>query len=80
MLFPLIESIDVRQIDGFGLAHFVRRPILDGVTGRSLHRVLDDSGRRIWLRKTLTCKQVYTSKQTKKDRANQGQLDASMLS
>jgi hypothetical protein len=73
MLFPLIESSDVRQIGGFGIAHFVRCPILEGVIGMRIHRVLDDSRRRISFRKTLPCKQVYTNKQAKKDRANQGQ-------
>ena len=80
MLFLSTESIDVRQIGGFGIAHFVRCPILEGVIRMRIHRVLDDSGRTIWFRKTLPCKQIYTNKQAKKDRANQGQWDASMLS
>jgi len=83
MRFPSIESSDVRQPGGFGLAHFVRCPILKGVIGRSLHRVLNDRGRRTRFRKTLPCKQVHqvhTNKQAKKDRANQRQLDESLLS
>lgn len=80
MLFLSTKSIDIRQIGGFGIAHFVRCPILEGVIGRSIDRVLDDSGRRVWFRKTLPCKQVHTNKQAKKDRANQGQLDTSLLS
>ena len=79
MLFPSTESIDVRQIGGFGIAHFVGCPMLESLIGRSIHRVLNDSG-RIWFRKTLPCKQVYTDKQAKKDRANQGQSDESLLS
>ncbi len=80
MLFPSIESIDVRQRSGFGIAHFVRCPIFEGVIGRSIHRVLNDSGRRIWFRKTLPCSQVHTNKQAKKDRANQRQVNESLLS
>ena len=80
MLFPLLESVDVREMGGFGMAHFVRSPILEGVIWMRIHRVLADSGRRVWFRKTLPCKQVYTNKQAKKDRANQGQLDAFILS
>ena len=80
MLFLSTESIDVRQIGAFGIAHFVGCPKLESLIGRSLHRVLNDSGRRIWFRKTLPCKQVHTNKQAKKDRANQGQLDTSLLS
>ena len=80
MLFLSLESLDVRQRSGFGMAHFVGCPILEGVIGRSIHRVLDDSGRRVWFRKALPCKQVHTNKQAKKDRANQGQLDTSLLS
>ena len=79
MLFPWIKSIDVGQIGGFRIAHFVRCPILEGIIGRRLHRVLDND-RTIWFRKTLACKQVHTNKQAKKDRANQGQLDTSLLS
>ena len=80
MLFLSTESIDVRQIGGFGIAHFVRCPILEGIIGRSIYRVLNDRSRGIWFRKTLPCKQVHTNKQAKKDRANQGQLDTSLLS
>jgi len=71
MLFPWIKRIDVGQIGGFGMAHLFRCPILESIIGMRLHRVLDDSGRRIWFRKTLACKQVHTNKQAKKDRANQ---------
>jgi hypothetical protein len=70
MLFLLIESIDVRHIGGFGVAHFVRCPILEGVIGMLTHLVLDDSRRTLFFRKTLPCKQAYTNKQAKKDRAN----------
>jgi hypothetical protein len=80
VLFPLLESVDVREMGGFGMAHFVHCPILEGVIGMRIHRVLADSGRRIWFRETLPCKQVYANKQAKKDRANQGQLDAFILS
>ena len=80
MLFLLIESIDVRQIGGFGIAHFVRCPILEGVIRMRIHRVLDDSGRTIWFRKTLACKQVHTNKQAQKGCANQGQVNESLLS
>ena len=80
MLFPSIESIDVRQRSGFGIAHFVCRPILEGVIGRSLHRVLYDRGRRSWFGKTLPCNQVHTNKQAKKDHANQRQADEFLLS
>ncbi len=79
MLFLSIESIDMRQIGGFGLAHFVRCPILEGLIGRSIHRMLNDSGRRTWFRRTLACNQVHNSKQAKNDRANQGQLDKPLL-
>ena len=79
MLFPLLESIDVRQPCALGLALFVRRPIREGFIGMRLHRVLDDSRLGVWFRKTLPCKQVYTNKQAKKDRTNQGQLDESPL-
>ena len=80
MLFPSIESIDVRQRSGFGIAHFVRCPILEGVIGMLTHLVLDDSRRTLFFRNTLPCKQVYTNKQAKKDRANQGQADEFLLS
>ena len=80
MLFLSLESLDVRQRSSFGMAHFVGCPILEGVIGMRIHRVLADSGRRIWFRETLPCKQVYANKQAKKDRANQGQLDAFILS
>ena len=80
MLFLLIESIDVRHISSFGIAHFVRRPILEGVIGMLTHLVLDDSRRTLFFRNTLPCKQVYTNKQAKKDRANQRQLDESIPS
>ncbi len=80
MGFPSIEIVDVRQRSGFGMAHFVRCPILEGVLGRSLHRVLDDPGRRSFFGKTLASNQVHTHKQAKKDRANQWQVDASVLS
>lgn len=79
MLFLSLESIDVRQLGGFGMAHFVRCPILEGVIGRRFHRVLNDSGRTISFRKTLPCKQVYNGKQAKKNHANYGQLDSSRL-
>ena len=58
MLFLLIESIDVRHISPFGIAHFVRCPILEGVIGILAHLVLDDSGRTLFFRKSLPCKQV----------------------
>src|SRR6266478_6007225 len=77
--FPSIGSIDVRQRSGFGIAHFVCCPILEGGIGRSLHRVFDDRGRRSWFRRTLPCKQVHTNKQAKQDRANQRQADESLL-
>lgn len=80
MLFPLIASIDMRQIGRFGPAHFVRCPILEGLIGRLIHRVLNDLGRRIWSRKTLPRKQVHANKQANKDRASQRQLNESMLS
>src|SRR2546423_9519860 len=80
LLFPLIASTDMRQIGRFGLAHFVRRPILEGLIGRLIHRVLNDRGRRIWSRKTLPCKQVHANKQAKKDSASQRQLYESILS
>jgi hypothetical protein len=80
MPFPSLESSDVRQIGGFGMAHFVLCPILEGVIGRSLHRVPTDSSRRIWFRRTLPCNQVHTNKQAKKNRANQRQLDEFLLS
>jgi len=80
MLFPSLESFDVRQRSSFGIAHFVRCPILESLISRSLHRVLHDRGRRSWFRKTLPCKQVHSNKQAKKDRANQGQADEFLLS
>ena len=80
LLFPSIEIVDVRQRSSFGMAHFVCCPILEGVTGRGLHRVLYDPGRRSWFGKTLPCSQVHTSKQAKKDRAKQGQVDEFLLS
>ncbi len=80
MLFPSLESIDVWQRSGFGIAHFVRCPILEGFIGRSLHRMLHDRGRRSWFRKTLQCKQIHTNKQAKKDRANQRPVDEFLLS
>jgi len=83
MPFPSMESSDVGQIGGFGSAHFVRCPILEGVIGMRMHRVLDDCGRRSWFRKTLPCNQVHqvhTNKQAKKDCDHQGQLDESLLS
>jgi len=76
----LIESINVRQPCAFGLALFVRRPIREGFIGMRFHRVFDDRRLGLWFRKTLPCKQVYTDKQAKKDRANQGQSDESLLS
>ena len=79
-LFPLIESIDVGQPCAFGLALFLNRPIVEGFIGMRFHRVLDDRRLGLWFRKTLPCKQVYTDKQAKKDRANQGQSDESLLS
>ncbi len=80
MLFPSLESIDVRQRSSFGIAHFVRCPILEGFIGRSFHRMLHDRGRRRWFGKTLPCKQIHTNKQAKKDRANQRQADEFLLS
>jgi hypothetical protein len=44
------------------------------------HRVPDDRRLGLWFRKPLPRKQVYTDKQAKKDRANQGQSDESLLS
>src|SRR6266702_1080219 len=79
-LLSKIGSIAIQLIGVGGIAHFIYCPILDAVIGRSLDRVLDDSGRRVWFRKTLPCKQVHTNKHAKKDRANQGQLDKSLLS
>ena len=76
----MIESFDVRQPGAFGLALFVRRPIREGFIGMRFHRVLDDRRLGLWFRKTLPRKQVYTEKQAKKDRANQGQSDESLLS
>jgi hypothetical protein len=80
MLFPSIKSFDVRQRSSFGIAHFVRCPILESLISRSLYRVLRDRSRRSWFRKTLPCKQIHTNKQAKKDRANQGQADEFLLS
>jgi hypothetical protein len=80
MLFPPTESLDVGQLDGFGLAHFVRGPILEGILGMRLHRVLNDSGGRTWFGKTLRCKQVHTHQQAKKERAHQGQWNTLLLS
>ena len=77
MLFLLIESIDVGYSGGFGSAHFVRCPRLEGGIGILTYLVLDDSGRPLRFRKTLPCKQVDSNKQAKKDRANQRQLDES---
>ena len=76
----MIGSINVRQPGAFGLALFLNRPIVEGFIGMRFHRVLDDRRLGLWFRKTLPCKQVYTDKQAKKDRANQGQLDAFILS
>ena len=76
----MIESIDIRQPCAFGLALFVRGPIREGFIGMRFHRVLDDRRLGLWFRKTLPCEQVYTDKQAKKDRANQGQSDESLLS
>ncbi len=76
----MIESIDVRQPCAFGLALFVPCPIVEGFIGMRFHRVLDDRRLGLWFRKTLPYKQVYTDKQAKKDRANQGQSDESLLS
>jgi hypothetical protein len=42
--------------------------------------VLYDPGRRSWFGKTLPCSQAHASKQAKKDRANQGQVDEFLLS
>lgn len=80
MLFPLIESIDFRQRCGFGLALFVCRPVFEGGFRMCLHMVLDDRGVRVWFRKTLPCKQVYTNEQAKKDRADQWKSDKFLLS
>ena len=80
MLCPLIRSSDVRHSSRLRMAHFVRRPILEGLIGRLIHRVLNDRGRRIWSRKTLPCKQVHANKQAKKDSASQRQLYESILS
>lgn len=41
------KRIDIGEIGGFGIAHFVLCPILDDIIGMSLYRVLDDRGRRI---------------------------------
>ena len=76
----MIESIDVRQPCAFGLALFLNCPIVEGFIGMRFHRVLDDRRLGLWFRKTLPCEQVYTDKQAKKDRANQGQSDESLLS
>ncbi len=76
----MIESINVWQPGAFGLALFLNCPIVEGFIGMRFHRVLDDRGLGLWFRKTLPCKQVYTDKQAKKDRANQGQSDESLLS
>ena len=75
----MIESIDVRQPGAFGFALFARCPIVEGFIGMRFHRVLDDRRLGLWFRKTLPRKQVYTDKQAKKDRANQGQSDESPL-
>ncbi len=80
MLFLLIESIDVGHSGGFGSAHFVRCPILEGVIGILTYLVLDESGRTLRFGKTLPCKQVYSNKQAEKDRATQRQLDESIPS
>ena len=80
MAFASIDSLDLRQRSGFGMAHFVCGPIREGLLRRSLHPVLDDPGRTSWFGKTLASNQVHTNKQAKKDRANQGQLDTSLLS
>ena len=80
MPFLSIESLDVRQIGTLSSAHFVRGPILEGIIGRSIYRVPNDSSRRIWFRRTLPCNQVHTNKQAKKDHANQGKLDKFLLS
>jgi hypothetical protein len=80
MLLPSIEIVDLWQRSGFGIAHFVRCPILEGFTGRCLHRVLYGPGRRSWFGKTLPCSQAHTNKQAKKDRASQGQVDEFLLS
>lgn len=79
MPFPSLEGLDVGQRDGFGIVHFVRCPILEGLGGRSLHRVPADR-RRLWFLRALPCNQVQTDKQAKKDHANQRQGDESLLS
>ncbi len=80
MMFPSIEVVDIRHRSSFSTAHFVRCPILEGLIGRSLHRVLYDLGWGSWFRKTLPCGQVHTNKQAKKERAYQGQVDEFLLS
>src|SRR6266704_3219057 len=74
-----IGGVAVLLIGVGGSAHVSHCPILEGVIGRSIHRVLDDSGRRISFRKTLPCEQVHKGKQAKKDHTNQGQLDKLLL-
>ena len=80
MLFLLIESIDIGHSGGFGSAHFVRCPILEGVIGILTYLVLDESGRTLRFGKTLPYKQVDSNKQAEKDRATQRQLDESIPS
>ena len=79
MPLPSLEGLDVGQRDGFSIAHFVRRPILEGLSGRSLHRVLTDR-RGLWFLRALPCNQVQADKQANKDHANQRQGDESLLS
>src|SRR5579884_2292805 len=80
MPFPLIESINIWQIDRFSITHFVRCPILESFIGISLYRVSHNSSRRIGFQKTLIYKQVYTTKQTKKKKYTNQRLDEPTLS
>lgn len=75
MLFPLVRNIDIWQFSGFGMAHFIHRPILEDLIGRSIYRVLYNNVGRFWFCQTLPGNQVYTNKQAKKQRADQRQLD-----
>jgi hypothetical protein len=80
MLFSAIKIIDVRQIGRSGTAHFLRRPILEGISGRSFYRMLYDPARTSRFRKALPNTQVQTRKQAKKDGACYGQADEHLLS
>ena len=61
------------------LAHSIRRPIFQSILGWSVHRVLPDRIRGFRLREPLPCKQGHAHEQAKKERANQRQLDTSLL-